>query len=237
MRTKRWRCLLVGLAVLASTLVGGCAQIGDTDTPELKVLFIGNSFTSFNGGVEQVLHGLAPRTQVGSAAPGGYRLIDHLADASTMDTLRQGGWNRVVLQEQSQYSVWSAGVFTTAATKLSAEARKTGAFPLLLMTWARPDSAGVTTAALESAYRNAGRRANAKVIPAGTAFGRSLAAHPRITLNVQDGHPTKEGTYLAGCVAYATIFGKSPVGNTFTGGLDADVARTLQEVAAGATLG
>ncbi len=31
-------------------------------------------------------------------------------------------------------------------------------------------------------------------------------------LYIEDGHPTEAGTYLAACVLYATIFGKSPVG-------------------------
>jgi hypothetical protein len=236
-RTKAWRSLLLCLALVGTVLVGGCAQTGDTDVPDLKVLFIGNSFTFYNGGIDQVLHGLAPRTQVDSATQGGYKLSDHLADQATMTKLRQPGWNRVVLQEQSQVPVWSYSTFVSSAATLAGEVRKTGATPLLMMTWARPDSKGVTTAALASAFADAGKRLKTKVIPAGTAFGASLKAHPQLALNVNDGHPTKEGTYLAGCVTFATIFGKSPVGNTFTGGLDAEVARTLQEEAARAVLG
>lgn len=231
-----WRALLLCLVLSGSVLVG-CAQTGDTEVPRLKVLFIGNSFTFYNGGIDQVLHGLAPGTEVDSATQGGYRLADHLGDAATMAKLRQGGWNRVVLQEQSQLPVWSYPAYLASATGLTSEALRVGAVPLLMMTWARPDSDGVTTAALTSAFTRAGKQLKATVVPAGTAFGASLEAHPEIVLTVADGHPTKEGTYLAGCVTYATIFGKSPVGNTFTSGLDATVARTLQEEAAGAVLG
>ena len=220
---------------LVGTVLAGCATTGNRDLPEEKVLFIGNSFTYYNGGVDQVLHGLAPNTQVDSATQGGYRLVDHLNDAGTMGKLRQAGWTRVVLQEQSQYVVLAPAGFLGAAKRLVAEVRTVGAAPVLLMTWARPDTRAVSTAALKSAYTKAGTPLRASVIPAGVAFGATLTAHPGIRLNEVDGHPTAEGTYLAGCVTYATIFGVSPVGNTFTGGLDAGVAAILQQEAASAT--
>lgn len=225
-------CLL-----LIATLLPGCSLMatGNRDLPEERVLFIGNSFTFYNGGIDQVLRGLAPNTVVDSATQGGYRLFDHLKDARTMDKLRAGGWTRVVLQEQSQFPVIQFHDFLDSAKRLAATARKAGAAPLLLMTWARPDAKGVTTPSLKAAFLRAGKAVPAPVIPAGTAFGDVLAARPDITLNQVDGHPTPAGTYLAGCVAYATIFGVSPVGNSFTAGLDPALAATLQEAAAGAT--
>ena len=39
-------------------------------------------------------------------------------------------------------------------------------------------------------------------------------------------------TYLAACVIYAALFGRSPAGNRFTEGLDERTASTLQGVAA-----
>jgi hypothetical protein len=44
-------------------------------------------------------------------------------------------------------------------------------------------------------------------------------------------HPTPAGTYLAACTIIASVWGVSPVGNTYLGGLDPAVARYLQEVA------
>lgn len=232
----RWPFILGVLVLLGTLVLTGCTPAGNTSLPATRVLFIGNSYTFYNGGVDQVLHGLAPNTEAVSATAGGYKLSDHLRDSSTMDKLHEGGWDVVVLQEQSQGAVWSYGQFTTSARRLVAETRKIGAKPMLLQTWARPDSNGVTTGALEAAFTKAGKSLKADVIPAGSAFGRSLSLHPQIVLNQRDGHPTREGTYLAGCVAYATIFGVSPVGNGFTGGLDGDTARTLQQMAETAAL-
>ncbi len=234
MRSLRAWVLLLCTALLAAVLPG-CARTGNTDLPAERVLFIGNSFTFFNGGVDQMLKGLAPNTEVESATHGGYTLAMHLNDPSTMATLRRGGWTRVVLQEQSSLPVLSYPDFFDAAKVMIAEVRKVHAAPMLLMTWARPDVVGVDTAALRSAYTTAGRDLTTMVVPAGTAFGASLAAHPGLVLNQSDGHPTREGTYLAGCVVYASLFGMSPVGNTFTGGLDADVVAVLQQAAAAAT--
>lgn len=236
MQVSRWRRALAALVVVGVAVLGGCAPVtGNTALPRMRVLFIGNSFTYYNNGIDQVLRGLAPNTEVDAATKGGYRLVDHLGDPATMEKLRSGNWTAVVIQEQSQTPVWSYGDFTSAATAMIAEVRKTGARPLLLATWARPDSNGITTTALNSAFTKAGKRLGVPVIPAGNAFGASLAAHPEIALNQADGHPTAAGTYLAGCVVYSSLFSVSPVGDTFTGGLDAGVAAVLQQAAATAT--
>jgi hypothetical protein len=231
MRVSRCGWLLVCIATIGALLTSGCTPIGNTDLPRYHVLFIGNSFTDFNGGLDQVLHGLAPGTTAERVAPGGYTLARHLTDETTMGRLRAGGWTYVVIQEQSQYPVIAAGQYLTALRELVDQVRAAGAIPLLLVTWARPDDPRVTTAALRAAVTAAGQAVKASVIPAGPAFAASQAAHPEVKLNQDDGHPTVEGTYLAGCVVYAEIFGTSPEGNTFTDGVDATVAHALQATA------
>ncbi len=233
-----WRrlCLLIA----ATLLTTGCTFLAindDTDLPETRVLFIGNSFTFFNLGVDQILHGLAPRTTVGLEAVGGATLKDHLANTQTMDKVRQGDWTYVVIQEQSQVPVIAHGQYVSNLRKLVAAVREGGAVPLLLMTWARPDDPRISTKSMNAAVRSAGKDVKAAVIPAGVAFGASLASHNGIVLTQHDGHPTPEGTYLAGCVVYAAIFGTSPEGNTFLGGVDAGFAPVLQAAAERAVRG
>ena len=64
------------------------------------------------------------------------------------------------------------------------------------------------------------------------AFAKSIARKPDLELYVTDKrHPSLAGTYLAACTVYASLFGKSPVGNAYTAGLPADVAAHLQQVA------
>ena len=103
------------------------------------------------------------------------------------------------------------------------------------MTWERPDSVvyGVTTTGLADAYTTIGTEINAIVAPAGLAFANAMAKKPDLLLYSQDGHPTHSGTYLAACVLYKTIFGMSPVGNKYGGGVTFSDWRTfLQQVAA-----
>ena len=45
-------------------------------------------------------------------------------------------------------------------------------------------------------------------------------------------HPSLAGSYLAACTVLAAVYGKSPVGNRYTAGLDAKTAAFLQGVAA-----
>jgi len=70
------------------------------------------------------------------------------------------------------------------------------------------------------------------VIPAGLAFAAARAKRPELELYQPDKrHPTLAGTYLAACVVYATLFGKSPVGLSYTAGLVPDTAAFLHTVA------
>jgi hypothetical protein len=46
-------------------------------------------------------------------------------------------------------------------------------------------------------------------------------------------HPSLAGTYLASCVVYAALTGRSPVGNSCNAGIDAPTATFLQTVAWG----
>lgn len=199
------------------------------------ILFIGNSYVFINGGIDKQLEGLAPQTETMSLAVGGYTLERHWNEGKALQMIRQGGWDYVVLQEQSQIPVTGQKAFNDYARKFDEEIRRSGGKTVLLMTWERPDSRkyGVTTAALAASYSGLGAELGAKVAPAGLAFERSLNGKRGLTLYSQDGHPTMEGTYLAACVLYGRIFGQSPVGNAYVDAkISAETAAYLQQVAA-----
>ena len=122
-------------------------------------------------------------------------------------------------------------IFTEYARKNSAIVRKHGAQPVFFMSWAYQDKPEMT-AQLAEAYTKAGKDNNAVVIPAGLAFARSVVQKPDINLYIADKrHPTLAGSYLAACTTYATLFKRSPIGLSYTAGLDPAVARHLQTVA------
>ena len=213
-RTLLSHLILYALAAFILASCGTGNNVFAVGNPSSRILFIGNSFTFINGGVDQQVKRLAPSIAVTRLAISGYRLQDHWNDAATLRAIRGQKWNYVVLQEQSQTPVSDPANFTQYAAMLNNEIKLTGAETILFMTWERPDSIryGVTTENLAAAYYAAARQLGAKVAPVGLAFARSLQERPELSLYIQDGHPTAAGTYLAACVIYATIFGKTPVG-------------------------
>ena len=197
------------------------------------MLFIGNSFTYVNGGIDQQLKGLAPSVATGTVTAGGYRLSDHWSAGTAAAQIRSGRWAYVVMQEQSQTPVVGRAAFERYAREFDLEVRAVGGTTVLLMTWERPDSVqyGVTTAGLAQAYEAVGAALGAKVAPAGLAFAAALRERPELILTSQDGHPTLAGTYLAACVLYGVVCDRSPEGNPY-GPLAAADNAFLQQVAA-----
>jgi hypothetical protein len=122
-------------------------------------------------------------------------------------------------------------VFTEYAKKDSDIVRAHGARPVFFMSWAYADKPEMTMQ-LAEAYTIAGNDNNALVIPAGLAFARALARQPELTLHAPDKrHPSLAGTYLASCVVFAALTGRSPVGNSYRAGIDGPTAKFLQTVA------
>jgi hypothetical protein len=203
--------------------------------PSTHILLIGNSYTFFNGGLDKQLKGLAPTAETECVAVGGYTLESHWNNGNALRKIRETKWDYVVLQEQSQIPVTNQKQFYDFAGKFDEEIRRSGAKTILLMTWERPDSKqyGVTTENIAATYTDLGKQLGAKVAPAGKAFARALRSRPDLALYSQDGHPTMEGTYLAACVLYKTIFEQSPVGNPFSEpSVQADTRDFLQQTAA-----
>jgi hypothetical protein len=122
-------------------------------------------------------------------------------------------------------------VFTEYARKNSDLVRAKGAKPVFFMSWAYADKPEMT-AQLAEAYTVAGNANNGLVIPAGLAFARAISKQPELNLYAPDKrHPSLAGTYLATCVVFAAMTGRSPVGSSYLAGVDAPTATFLQNVA------
>ncbi len=215
-------------------LINSCTVIGGPDIPSKKILFIGNSYTDYNQGLDYQLLKFAPNSEATRISPGGYTLQNHFQDVNTLRTIRSGEWGVVVLQEQSQTSVTNYKAFAEYAQELIVEIKRSGAEPILFMTWERPDSVqyGVTTKALANNYTYLGQQLGVKVAPVGLAFEKALQERPDLVLYSADGHPTLQGTYLATAVFYGVIFDQSPIGIRYDAGMSNDDALFLQTIAA-----
>src|SRR6266498_2011890 len=139
---KRFLSLLVLVFVLCScSSFGNCSNAQDTSCT--RVLFIGNSYTFVNdlpATFAKLAKSGGHKVEVGMAAQGGWTFANHIQSPETLDQLKSGTWNFVVLQEQSQIpSVEQSrthGMYP-AARELVREIREVGATPIFFLTWAR----------------------------------------------------------------------------------------------------
>jgi hypothetical protein len=180
------------------------------------VLFIGNSFTARNdlpGLVASLAAaaGKAFRNQLVQA--GGASLRAHWNAGHATKMIEGGGFDAVVLQEQSTLPVKNAARMRENVRLFDGAIRAAGAATVLYMTWARRDNPE-SQAAITEAYTEIGQELGATVVPVGTAWARLPAVGGRPVLYDRDGrHPTLAGSYLAACVFYGTLLKESPVGN------------------------
>ncbi len=230
----KWKWNIPAFILLLALLLSSCASSGSSKPPSKKILFIGNSYTDFNKGLDYQLLKFAPNSDAARISPGGYTLQNHWEDANTLEAIRSGKWDVVVLQEQSQTPITNYKSFAEYTQKLNAEIKAAGAETILFMTWERPDSVqyGVTTQALSNNYTYLGQQLDIKVAPVGLAFANALRERPNLILYSEDGHPTPQGTYLATAVFYGVIFDQSPIEINYTAGLSDDEALFLQTIAA-----
>ena len=231
----------IGLAVVRNG--SGCAFAGDRC---LRVLFIGNSYTSVNdlpGTFARLAASGDHPVETGMVAPGGAYLADEVASPDVAAAFAGTRWGAVVLQEQSQLpaSAQADTQMIPAVVNLVGTIRADGAIPYLLETWAHRDGwpengqdYARMQAAIDGAYARSAERSGSFVVPVGEAWQRALAAAPKVALWQDDGsHPSPAGTYLAACVLYRTMTHQSPVGLSDTEGLDPATAAQVQQVAAG----
>lgn len=220
---------------------GGTAAVDATSSADAgrptRVLFIGNSYTQFND-----LPGVLSRFggfEVASHTPGGRTWEGHAADPEVAALIVKG-WDYVVLQDQSDQAFIGLTSVKPAFTWLDAMIKAVGARTVLYMTWAkREDGEAITDVTrfqqdveLVHYYEQHAQSAGALVAPVGRAWERALRDHSVVLHQADGSHPTEAGTYLAACIFYATLTGKSPLG-LGGGGLqvDAVLAGRLREIA------
>ncbi len=189
--------------------------------PPRTILFIGNSYTFYNGGIDTHLHNLcltadstnAPFTT--SITGPGYSLRNHWETATTRQAIRNNHYDLVILQEQSTNPITDSLSMFQYADSLTRIIREAGSEAAFFMTWThRSDTS--KTHVLASSYHHCGTVFGVTVVPVGWAWLMSLRRNPEIVLHQSDkSHPTTCGTYLAVCTFYAALFGRGPVGLTY----------------------
>jgi hypothetical protein len=184
------------------------------------VLFVGNSFSQ---GVPKEFeriaakHGTIVRTQ--GVTNDGWTLSLHAKFPDTLETIRTGTWDVVVLQEQSQLpsrSGWMRRIkMRPSLTKLADAVRYSGALPVLMQTWGyrngdvkhSGDDFHRMTSRLRTGIHEEATLAQLPVIPVGDVWQRKVTQGAADALFHPDGkHPSRTGNQTTARVVYEMLF-------------------------------
>jgi len=257
MSKPRWSSLLFVLTCALSVAVPAAAapapvvKAPQVDTPT-HVLFVGNSYFYYGDSLHNHVRrmvaaadpAIEPRLNYKSATIGGSSLahhnIEHLTKPGQIGVKEP--FQLVILQGGSAEPLSEArrAQFRQTAIEFNKVIAARGGKTALYLNHvyvsphkqAKAENIGLT----EDLYVSVANEIGALVIPVGLAFEEAYRRRPDIKLHKDyDGsHPELIGTYLAACTVYASVYGKSPVGNTYDyfGKIDKDTAAFLQQVAA-----
>lgn len=198
-----------------------------------SALFLGNSYTASNNLpelVSQLAESAGDKLDYGSNTPGGYTLQSHTTNTTSVNQIMQGGWDFVVLQEQSQrpsFPLWQVqqDVFPYARHLDSVinEYNPCGE-TMFFMTWGRKNGDSYNCASwppvctyegmdslLHLRYMMMADSNNAVVSPVGAVWHYIRDNFPSISLYSSDeSHPSQAGSYAAACTFYSSMFRKDP---------------------------
>ncbi|MNV11152.1 PKD domain protein [compost metagenome] len=192
---------------------------------------------------------LGKEITIDSKTNGGYTFQNHGADPVTYAKIHSKPWDVVVIQGQSQEPSFPDAQVNNStlpfALRLSDSiwANNTCSNVMYYMTWGRqngdPQWGGINTfekmnTRLYNTYmRMADSSDRSMVSPVGAVWAYVRANNPGINLyNADESHPSVEGTYLAACTFYTSLFQRSAVGATYYAGLSPATAGILQQAAA-----
>ena len=167
-----------------------------------RVLFIGNSLTFWNQGVDVMVKKLVPGIETSRVAVGGATLETlwnndeaKLACADNMDV--------VVLQEDLPET--SRESFRRHAKLWCDHVRRNGAEPIFYAAWAYDRLPAFDDDAICAEHARAAEENNARLANVGAA--RTAGPEGLDLFDDDREHPSLAGTYLAACVIAATIYG------------------------------
>lgn len=247
---KKLSLLLIVLFFLASV----------SHAEKRKILFLGNSYTYVNdlpNTLKQLALSLGDTLEIDSYCPGGASLQSLYNDANTLAKIQIVGWDYVVLQAQSQEPSFSPAQVQTDtypfAKKLDSLIHISNpcAETIFYMTWGRKNGDAANCAAyppictyegmqqrLRESYLEMSNTNHATCSPVGVAWRTFRTLFPAVELyNPDESHPSVNGTYLAACTFYSSIYHKTSVGASYVlGGVLAADAGNIQSVSSNTVL-
>ena len=219
-----------------------------------RILFLGNSYTYVNNLPETLANAALSAGDTllfDSNTPGGYTLEGHSTNPTSLSKISEGGWDYVVLQEQSQRPAMPIGqveieVFPYARFLDSViNYHNPCGETIFYMTWGRKNGDAsncplwppVCTylgmdSLLNLRYRMMADSNHAILSPVGAVWRYIRQNYPAFELYQSDeSHPSVAGTYAAACSFYAAIFRNDPLKITYNSTLPASEAAEIRNAA------
>lgn len=209
---KKSTHFLIGFVLLLGILSFCLYKFNQVKKKKESVLFIGNSYTYRNRGIDQhiaLLTNNDPRQSCyfSRAAQGKYHLGTHWSDPVTSEKFEQQNWDKVVLQEYSNGPITEGKHFFNFGKKWAQRIRKKNpkAKIYLYATWCYKNRPEMTDSLFQQ-YLLLAKKINATVIPVGTMWEK---VQRKINLYDGDGaHPNRKGTFLTSCLFYEFLQNK-----------------------------
>ena len=215
---------------------------------DTNVLFVGNSYSMQ---MVEVFRFLSKAThqagRIEGVLVGGAQLKTHLDKGDAAKKISAGGWNYIVLQEQSQLPSFPEdqvkAVMDPSVEAFRKMCETAKAKPMLFCHWAKSngdrdnhpdDTYEAQRDRLEATFARLGREQHLTLVPVGKAWDLVRKENPALQLYAPDGsHPSMAGAYLAACVFQGAIHGREILAKlpTVQGVADAD-AKILRVAAA-----
>ncbi|MCD4731389.1 MAG: T9SS type A sorting domain-containing protein [Bacteroidales bacterium] len=241
--------ILIAFLIVSQTIKGD----------SLKVLFLGNSHTFYND-LPQLIYELALSNgdiiMFESNTPGGCTLghpqNGHLFNSVSLALIDSLDWDYVILQEHSLFAVidyyrdtymYPGARSLDSLIKLNNECTET----IIQLIWGKKNGGEYCINShctidfedfahmqdsLTTEYLRLADTLSCTVAPTGVAWKHSIQNGDPIELfNPDESHPSLAGSYLAACIYYSVLFQKSPVGFSFSGGLNSEDAYYFQQIA------
>ena len=242
-----------GAMFVSGSYLGALVNDFGTAAPKdtLKVLCIGNSFTYYCGTpamLKEIAWSEGHFVDISASLKGGWTMGKHLSLETTDDMIAEGGWDYMLLQDQSlvpakvgrdpkgmAQQIREMEAVAVKVRTLSPECKA-----VVENTWAYWKNDFGSFKSLDDFDKNGKKGAkilakavgNAEVSPIGQAFRIVRAERPDINLYHTDKHHQSVlGSYLKSCVNYLVLYGEPFGASASDCLLDPETAAYLRSVA------
>ena len=205
-----WFCCLLLLACSKSDDSEIQVDMSSDEIIAKKILFIGNSHTQYNGGLDLHLRGFTSDaeipTLITAQAISGFTLEDHLNLPATLDLIASEAWDIIVLQENTSRAAYEPSEMLESIEAFKTLFGQSGSEVYLFQTWAY-ENIPEMNALLTNVYNQAVTTSGFKLLSVGSLWVQ-FHSQQSLSLYNDDGvHPNLLGTYLNAAIFYKKFFG------------------------------